>query len=331
MDKVRLGIVGPGRIVHQVMKDLRRAEHIEITAVASRSAARAKAAAEEFDIPKYFDSYEALAASDAADLVYVALPHPFHCAVTKLFLESGKHVIVEKPFAINAREAREMVECATAHGRFLMEAMWSRFFPLSMELKARVKAGDFGRILRMTGAFAFKNPINTEDRLFNRALGGGSLLDVGIYPLSMMCYYKDALPEHVQVFSTTAQTGVDGMCAFQLQFADGCVGQGFSALEVSTDQTMRLYGTESWVEVPDFWHPTRYIVHHPGQDDEQRTFEDENMGYRHEFERAARAILAGQTDQPVIPLSESVRLMELMDRMRSKMGVTYPGDQEQAL
>ena len=326
MDKVRLGIVGPGRIVRRVMTDLRRAEHIEIAAVASRSAERARAAAKEYGIPGYFDSYADMVASDAVDLVYVALPHPFHCETAKLFLSHGKHVIVEKPFAVNAREAREMVACAKANDRFLMEAMWSRFFPLSVELKARAQAGEFGNLRRITGDFAFKNDLNAEDRLFNRTLGGGSLLDVGIYPLSMMCYYKGMLPEDAQVFSTLTPTDVDGLCAFQIRFADGGVGQGFSALEVSTDQKMCLYGTEAWVEVTDFWHPTRYTVHRPGQEDEVRVFEPENEGFRHEFEYVARTILSGRTDQPVMPLEDSVRLMEVMDGMRARMGVTYPAD-----
>ncbi len=327
MDKVRLGIVGPGRIVHRVMKDLRQAEHIDITAVASRSLERAQAAAKEFGIARAFGSYAEMAQSAAVDLVYVALPHPFHCETAKLFLSNGKHVIVEKPFAINARQAREMVECAQAHGVYLMEAMWSRFFPLSQALKARIDAGDFGDIRRMTGDFAFRAAPDYEDRLYKRALAGGSLLDVGIYPLSMFCFYKGALPEKVQVLSTLTPTDVDGLCSFQAQFADGAVGQGFAALEVTTDQAMKLYGTEAWVEVPDFWHPTRYIVHRFRQEDEVCEFAPENEGFHHEFEFAAKAILAGETDQTVIPLAESVRIMEIMDAMRAEMGVVYPGEE----
>ena len=124
MEKVRLGIAGPGRIVRRVMKDLRKAEHIEVSAVASRNTERAKAAAAEYDIPLAFGSYEEMAASNAVDFVYVAVPHPFHCPLSKLFLQAGKHVIVEKPFALNAKEAREMIDCAKANDRFLMEAMW---------------------------------------------------------------------------------------------------------------------------------------------------------------------------------------------------------------
>ena len=155
MEKIRLGIVGPGRIVHRVMTDLRQAEHIDVAAVASRSLERAQHAAKELNIQLAFGSYRDMALSDAVDLVYVALPHPFHCEVAKLFLENGKHVIVEKPFAVNAREAREMVDCARAHGRFLMEAMWTRFFPMAQSLKAMIDADEIGDIRRITGDFAF--------------------------------------------------------------------------------------------------------------------------------------------------------------------------------
>lgn len=324
MERVRLGIVGPGRIVHRVMADLRRAEHIDVTAVASRSLERAQHAAKELEIPLAFGSYEALARSDAVDLVYVALPHPFHCATAKLFLENGKHVIVEKPFAVNAREAREMIDCATAHGRFLMEAMWTRFFPMARELKVLLQQGAIGEIRRITGDFASLARPDFSDRLFNRELAGGSLLDVGVYPLSMMCYYKDALPVRVQTLSTRTATDVDAMCSFQVQFADGAVGQGFSALDVPTDQKMTIYGTSGRVEIPGFWHACRFEIYRPGQEPELHAFAPENEGFWHEFEYAAQCILAGGTDQPVMPLQETLAIMSVMDDMRAQMGVSYP-------
>ncbi len=326
MEKVHLGIAGPGRIVHRVMKDLRKAEHIEIAAVASRSLERAQAAATEFDIPLAFGSYEEMAASNAVGLVYVTVPHPFHCALSKLFLETGKHVIVEKPFALNAKEAKEMIDCAKANNCFLMEAMWSRFFPAAQSLKALIDSGVLGDIRRITADFAFRAPLNYEDRLFKRELGGGSLLDVGVYPLSLICFYKGGLPEKVQALGDKTETEVDGLCSFQMQFADGAVGQGFSALDVTTDQVMKIYGTEAWVDLLDFWHPTKYIVHRTGQAPEVHEFALENEGFHHEFEYAARAILAGQTDQSVIPLAESLHIMEIMDGMRKHMGVRYPGE-----
>ena len=326
MEKVRLGIAGPGTIVHRVMTDLRKAEHIDIAAVASRSPERARAAAEEFGIPRAFGSYEEMAVSPDVDLVYVAVPHPFHCATAKLFLKHGKHAIVEKPFAINAREAREMVDCAREKGVYLMEAMWTRFFPLSQWLKGLIDRGELGNIRRMTGDFSFLSPFNPDSRLYNRSLGGGALLDVGIYPLSLMCFFKGALPEKTQVFCHKTETDVDGLCAFQLQFADGAVGQGFGGIEVNTDQTLCLYGTKGWARVPNFWHPTEVTVYRAGQEPEHHAFAPENEGFHHEFEYAAQAILRGETDQTVIPLAESVAIMEIMDGMRQEMDVRYPGE-----
>ena len=327
MEKVRLGIAGPGRIVHRVMKDLWKAEHIEIAAIASRSHERAQAAAAEFDIPLAFGSYEEMADSNAVDLVYVAVPHPFHCALSKLFLQRGKHVIVEKPFALNAREAKEMIDCAKVNNRFFMEAMWSRFFPAAKSLKVMIDSGALGSIRRIAADFAFKAQLNFEDRLFNRELGGGSLLDVGIYPLSLISFYKGKLPDKVQVLCDKTKTDVDELCSFQMQFADGAVGQGFSALDVTTDQGMKIFGTETWVDLPDFWHPTKYIVHRPNQESVVFEFAPEDEGFHHEFEYAAKTILAGQTDQCVIPLAESLHMIEIMDGMREKMGVHYPGEE----
>ena len=323
---VRLGIAGPGKIVRRVMKDLRKAEHIQIAAVASRSLERAQAAALEMDIPVAFGSYEEMAKSDLVDLVYVATPHPFHCPLSLLYLENGKHVIVEKPFALNGRQAREMIQCAKAHDRFLMEAMWTRFFPMAQALKKQIEAGELGEIRRITGDFAARTDLGPESRLFDPALGGGSLLDLGIYPLSLICFYKGALPEAVQVFSDKAATGVDSLCSFQVRFADGAVGQGFSAVDVRTEQAMRIYGTEAWVEIPDFWHGTRFFLHRPGQAPEEHIFSPEDEGYYHEFEYAAQTILRGEKDQPVIPLPESLTLMDIMDEMRSRMNLRYPGE-----
>lgn len=327
MERVRLGIAGPGRIVRRVMTDLRMAEHIEITAVASRSLERARAAAAEYDIPLAFGSYEEMAASDAVDLVYVAVPHPIHCALSKLFLAGGKHVIVEKPFAVNAGEAREMLDCARTNKRYLMEAMWSRFFPAAQALKALVDSGALGNLRRITADFSFRAPLDYGDRLYKRELGGGCLLDVGVYPLSLISFYKGALPEKAQVLFNRAETGVDSLCSFQVQFADGAVGQGFGGFEVTTDQVMKLYGTEAWVELPHFWHPTRFTVHRFGQAPESHEFAPESEGFHHEFDFAARAILAGLTDQSVIPQAESLRIMEIMDDMRAEMGVRYPGEE----
>ena len=321
MEKVRLGIADPGRIVRRVMKDLRRAEHIEIAAVASRSHERARAAADEYGIPLAYGSYEEMAEGGAVDLVYVAVPHPFHCGVSTLFLKAGKHVIVEKPFALNAKQAAEMIGCARERGLFLAEAMWSRFFPAAQELKALIGRGDLGEIRRMTADFSFRSPVDAQSRLFAPSLGGGCLLDVGVYPLSMMCYYKGELPEKAQVLGSLTQTGVDGLCAFQIQFRGGAVGQGFGGLDVTTDQALKVYGTQGWAEMPDFWHPTRFTVHRPGREAEKREFDPENEGFRHEFEHAALAILDGRTEQEAMPLDESLRIMEIMDGMRKEMGV----------
>lgn len=132
---------------------------------------------------------------------------------------------------------------------------------------------------------------------------------------------------YIQVLYDKTETNVDALCSFQVQFADGAVGQGFSSLEVTTDQGLKLYGTEGWIELPEFWHPTKYIVHRPDQELELYEFAPENEGFHHEFEFAAKAILAGQTDQSVISLSESLRIMEIMDGMREQMGVAYPGEE----
>ena len=171
-DILRVGVLGPGRIVRRVMKDFHAGQGYELTAVASRSPERAREAAREYGAKYAFGSYDELAACQEVDLVYIAVPHPFHCPLALRMMEHGKHVLCEKPMALNEDETRRMTECARAHGVFLMEAMWTRFFPAMRKMVSLVRAGAVGQVNHIYSVFSGASVYDPASRAFDPALGG---------------------------------------------------------------------------------------------------------------------------------------------------------------
>ena len=217
-DLIRVGVLGPGRIVRRVMKDFHAGRGYELTAVASRSLERAQEAARAYGARHAFGSYEALAACDEVDLVYIAVPHPFHCPLALQMMESGKHVICEKPMALNEGETRAMTDCAREKGLFLMEAMWTRFFPAMRRMVSLVQGGAIGPVKHVYAVFSGASEYDPASRAFDPALGGGALLDIGVYPLMACTQLLGWKPRSVQGAWCLAPSGVDMRMAAQLAF-----------------------------------------------------------------------------------------------------------------
>lgn len=320
MEKLRVGVIGLGSIFHRVMKSFDRAENCVLYAVAARDAARARAEAEKYGAIKAFGSYEELAECPDVDLVYIATPHNFHMEQTLMCLEKGKHVICEKAFAMNGTEAREMAEMARDKGIFLMEAMWTRFLPAIKQLKVMYEAGELGRIRHIAADFAYASKYDPESRIYAPAMGGGALMDVGIYPLSI-CEYILGAHHSMQVNCVKTPSGVDARTAMQLGFADGATAQLMSGIDVNGTSVMTIYADKANVVVPDFWHATQLIVN-----GNMIQFPEENEGHHHQFVHAAEMIAAGRTESDVMPLDETIRLMDVMTDARHENGIFYPGE-----
>ncbi|HXY93001.1 MAG TPA: Gfo/Idh/MocA family oxidoreductase, partial [Acidimicrobiia bacterium] len=205
---VRWGIASTGGIAASFTKDLAFVDDAEVVAVASRARKTARRFAAAHGIPRAHDSYEAMAADPNVDVVYVATPHSRHCADTLLFLAAGKHVLCEKPFALNHAQASSMAADARARGLFLMEAMWSRFLPAYVELRRLVAGGAVGEVVLVEGAFGFAVPFDASHRLFAPELGGGALLDVGVYPVQL-AHLLLGTPAGVSAVAAMGATGVD--------------------------------------------------------------------------------------------------------------------------
>jgi len=321
MKKIRVGVIGLGSIFHRVMKGFRNSIHCELFAVAARDIGRAREAAERYGAARFFGSYEELARCPEVDLVYIATPNNLHCAHTLMCLENGKHVICEKPFAMNDSEAKKMIVAAREKGLFLMEAMWSRFMPAIRCLEEKRRSGELGAIRHVTADFSYAAAYDPASRIYDPALGGGAMMDVGIYPLSMCAMLLGDSPVNVQTSCIKAPSGVDCRMAMQLTYADGATAQLMSGTDVNSISQLTLFAEKAAVVIPDFWHATKLIINGG-----ELTFPQENEGHHHQFDHAAERIFAGYTESDIMPLDETMRLMKLMTDVRYEHGIIYPGE-----
>lgn len=321
---VRMGILGPGRIVDRVMTDMGNAKEIRVTAVASRNIDRARTCAERYRIPFAYGSYEELAESPEVDLVYIATPHPFHKEQAIRMMCSGKHVLCEKPITVNDAEAAEMIACARRNGVFLMEAMWTRFMPAFIKATELAKSGTLGEIRHLDGNFSYPGVYNEKDRVYAMDLAGGALLDLGVYPLMAITAFLGWEPEKVTGFAVKAPTGADMRMCGQMIWASGTTAQFFCGMDAAADQRLAVYGSKAWLEIPDFWHPTRLILHPWGEKEQVFEFTPENEGHHYEFDHAAECIRKGLTESPVMTLEESLAVSRISTELRKEMGILYP-------
>ncbi|MFI6726750.1 Gfo/Idh/MocA family oxidoreductase [Streptomyces sp. R-74717] len=327
---VRWGVLATGGIAATFTEDLRSMPDAEVVAVASRTDAAAKAFAQRFGIPRAYGSWADLAADDEVDVVYVATPHSAHREAAALCLEAGKHVLCEKAFTLNAREADELVKLARDRGLFLMEAMWMYCNPVIRRMTELVRDGAIGDIRAVQADFGLAGPFGPEHRLRDPALGGGALLDLGVYPVSF-AHLLLGEPDRVQADALLSPEGVDLNTAMLLGWSEA----GASALlncsvVADTPLTASVTGTKGRIDFPrGFFFPERFVLHREGHEPEEFTAQAAGEGLRGmQFEQAevARALRAGETESPLVPLDGSLAVMRTLDAVRDRIGVRYPAD-----
>lgn len=320
---LRWGVAGPGAIASAMARALRHVDGAELVAVGSRSAERATAFADRFDVPRRHDSYEALFADDEVDLVYVATPHSSHHELTLAALAAGRHVLCEKAFAVNARQAREMVEAARSADRFLMEAMWTWFLPPIVELRRRLAAGEIGQVRAFEANFSIAVPGPTG-RHHELALAGGALLDLGVYPVALSRFLLGP-PVEVRAAGHLGPTAVDVNLGVVASHPDGAVSVFHTGLEARSSHWAEIVGTEGVVRIdPPFWGTTGFTVDR--HDGEPERVEVPHHGLAHEAAHAVERIRAGFGESDVISLDTSIEIMATLDEIRRQVGVTYPAD-----
>lgn len=326
MTGLRWGILATGGIAHAFASDLRTAG-LDLVAVGSRSQQSADAFAAEFDIPRAHASYEALVTDPDVDIIYVSTPHPMHKDGARLALEHGKHVLVEKPFTVNRAEAEKLQQLAADRGLLAMEAMWSRYLPHMVRVREIVESGALGEIRAVTADHTQKITDDPEHRLNNLALGGGALLDLGIYPVSFIWDILGA-PETIQATARLADTGADAEVATLMTHAGGAVSTSLSSSRAAGPNTAAIIGTEARIEMDRVWYtPTTFRV--IGPDGEVReTYESKVDGRGMQFQAIAaeRLVNTGVLEGDILPLAETVAIMGTLDEIRAQIGVRYPDE-----
>ncbi len=321
---IRWGILAPGRIARKFAHDLLMVEGARLHAVASRSLERAQAFAREFGAAHAFGSYEELVDCPDLDVVYVASPHTGHHEHTLLCLKAGLAVLCEKPLAMHAGQAAEMIETAREQDVFLMDALWTRFIPAFDEALELVRNGIIGKVRTIRADFGFRADFPPAHRLFNRALGGGALLDVGIYPLYLALQVW-GMPAEIQAKAVFGPTGVDESCAMLLSYPDGRLAILDASVAVQTGTEGWLYGEEGTLHLPGrFHHPEKVFVSYPDKPTATYGHPYTGYGYYHEIVEVGECLRQGKRESERLPLSFSLSLMHLLDRVREAAGIAYP-------
>lgn len=325
-DPIRWGILGTGKIARQFAIGLRELPEAQLLAVGSRTAAAAATFGAEFQVPHCHASYEALAHDPDVDVIYVATPHACHKENTLLSLAAGKAVLCEKPFTINAREAAEVIAFARAKKLFLMEAMWTRCFPLMDKLRELLATQAIGEVRMLTADFGFRAEYQEEPRLFDSAVGGGALLDVGGYPVSLASLLFGS-PTGITTQAHLGRTGVDEEAAMVLLHAQGQLAVLSTAVRVDTAQEAVLSGTQGRIRIHrPWWRPTMMTWSREGQADEVIEFPLTGNGYQFEAAEVMRCLRAGKLESDLMPLDETLAIMKTLDAIRAQWGLKYPMD-----
>lgn len=318
---LNIAILGLGGIARKMADTVNKTEYANLYAAASRSKEKADAFAQEFGCPKAYGSYEEMACDDKIDLVYIATPHAFHAENAIMCLEHGKHVLAEKPLAVNAKQAEQVFSLAEKKGLFAGEAMWSRFQPIQKTLNEILASGKIGEVTQVT---AFTGGAMTNvPRLREPELAGGALLDVGIYPLNFASMAINEPVARIDGSAVISDKGVDLQNGFVLTYKSGKMAVLGSSMVSEMDSRGVIYGTKGRIEAEFIIDIFRLMVYADGK---QEVIERPSQitGFEYELEAAVRAIENGKTESAEMPHRETVKMLDIMDRLREMWGVKYP-------
>jgi len=318
------GIMGCGHIARKFAKDIAQIPNAKVYACASRSMERATIFAQKHEIEKAFDSYEQLAKCQELDAVYIATRHIQHHANTLLCLQNRMPVLCEKPLAMNSRQAREMVQAADDNNTYLMEALWTRFLPQTKKVLEFIDAGKIGTVQGIKADFGIKVKFDPNSRLLNKDLGGGSILDIGIYPifLSLLILGK---PEQIKAKGSIGITQVDQVADMLFTYANNKTAKLHSNLLKQTPTEAYIYGSKGLIHIHSRWHePSSMSMYTHGGQVQRFDFKSETYGYIHEAEAVMQDLAQGKKQNEWIPHSFSLTLMEIIDEVRRQVGMIYP-------
>ena len=324
MKKHKWGILTAGKMSAKFVRALKLLENADIYAVGASDIAKAKLFATEYGIKKYYGNYEELASDPEVEVVYIASPHSYHFEHTMLCLKNRKAVLCEKAFSLNASEVQSMINEARKQNVFLMEALWPQFQPLYKKTKELLLKGEIGQLVHIDAKFGFQPPCNPSERKFNLALGGGSLLDIGIYPINDVLYFM-GVPDDITAKATFTDFGVENSINIIFGFKDGRTATILSTFKADTGIGCTLYGENgnlSFSRGRDMSQQLTLTVN--GKIPVVFSLTPEGMGYHFEAKEVMRCIDKGKIESPVVSHSYSLELMTILDKVRNEAGIIFP-------
>ncbi len=321
---IRWGILGPGSIAHKFAQAFAFVPNGRIIAVGSRNLSRARQFANRYHIPRFYGSYEDMLTNASIDVVYIATPHGRHYEDIRMCLNHNKAVLCEKSFTLNAQQAREVCRLAENKQLFLMEAMWTRFLPVMQLLKQKFNKGDIGHLQLLSADLGFRFPFNAQNRLFNLKLGGGALLDIGVYPVSLS-YWLLGKPQHIASQAVLGISGVDEQAGMVFKYAKGTLAHLLVSLRSATPSQGILAGdTGMMILKAPLYCPEGILWIDNNGNKEYIKAELEGNGFNYEIIEVNRCLLRGYLQSEIMPWKDTIEIMEIMDGLRKQWGLRYP-------
>jgi dihydrodiol dehydrogenase / D-xylose 1-dehydrogenase (NADP) len=321
---IKWAIMGTGTIANSFAKGLEALEDAKLYAVASRSKEKAEEFGKKYGAAKSYDSYEELVKDKEIDIVYIATPNTAHKDNIILCLNNGKPVLCEKPFTVNAEEAEEVIRLAREKKLFLMEAMWSRYFPVMKQVNEWLAEGHIGELRMITADFGFRREGPMEDRKVSPNRGGGALLDVGVYPISFASAVFGKQPTQITGITSLYDTGVDQQSSMLLGFDKGEMAVLSCAINTPTPKEGRIIGNKGSIHIPDFSRATKATLAVIGEEEVKVEIPLEGNGYNYEAAAAMDCLRRGEIESSIMPLDETVAILKVMDELRRQWGIKYP-------
>lgn len=326
---MKWGILATGTIAKKFADTIRQmgAEGESLAAVGSRRAESAQAFAAAYGIPKWYDSYEQLVQDPEVEAVYIATPNSLHADNCRLCLEHGKHVLCEKPFTLRAEQAQQLYQLAARKHLFLMEALWTRLLPLYQDLQALLAAGELGAVQTVSCQYGFVARGARRDRKFDSRLGGGALLDIGIYNLGFLQMVTGQQPDAVATQQLTlSPEGTDAYSRLLLRYPSGCVALSTQAIGQELTRNAWITCERGSIFVPDFQHAARMVVLREGESPEMVRCPFEYNGFEYQIREASRCVRAGESASRIYTPRHSLALAQLMDQIRDSWGMRFEGE-----
>jgi predicted dehydrogenase len=320
---IRWGILSTGGIAKSFVEDLRLLPDAEVAAVGSRSAQTAEAFAARHDIPRAYGTWAELAADPDVDVIYVATPHTGHYPATRTCLTAGKPVLCEKPFTLDRVTSAELVDLARGRDVFLMEAMWTRCNPAVRRALELIADGAIGEVTTVHADFGVAGPFPPEHRMRARTLGGGALLDLGVYPVTIAHLFLGA-PDRVTAWAHLTEEGVDANTGIIFGYDSGAVAALTCGMVGATPVAASITGTGGRIDLaPPAFVPAGYTLHRLGAEPEQVAMPIPGHGYQYEAAEVQRCLRAGERESPLVPHAVTLEIMGLLDEIRAQIGVSY--------